>query len=210
MKEIQVFDVATKQVNKEMVAFPELNKPINKDLVTQAVIRTQNNLRDGNACAKTRAEVSFSTRKPFRQKGTGNARAGMKKSPIWRKGGVIFPPRPRDFSTDMNKKQKKLAFQNALHIRLQDEKLYILKNLNVITHKTKEVLSQLDHDLFRNHKSLLIYDEKNGALAVNLNNVPNIEAIDWNTVCTYDIIRASQVFITEEAFQALEKRMQNG
>jgi len=210
MKEIQVFDVSTKQLNKEMVAFPELNKPINQDLVAQAVIRTQNNLRDGNACAKTRAEVSFSTRKPFRQKGTGNARAGMKKSPIWRKGGVIFPPKPRDFSTDMNKKQRKLAFQHALHIRLEDNKLFILKNLNVTTHKTKEVLSQLDHDVFKNHKSLLIYDEKNGALAVNLSNVPNIVAIDWNTVCTYDIIRASQVFITEEAFQALEKRLQNG
>lgn len=210
MKEIQVFDVATKQVNKEMMPFPELSVPINKDLVLQAVIRTQNNLREGTACAKTRAEVSFSTRKPFRQKGTGNARAGMKKSPIWRKGGVIFPPRPRDFSTDMNRKQRKIAFQHALQIRVQDENLFILKNLNTTTHKTKEVLSQLDHELFKNKKSVLIYDEKNGALAVNLSNVPHIQAIDWKSVCTYDIIRAKQVFITEEALIALEKRLQNG
>lgn len=207
---IQILDIDQKELITDEIDFHFLPQEIHNDLIANAVMVTRNNQRAGSACAKTRAEVNFSTRKPFRQKGTGNARAGTKKSPLWRKGGVIFPPRPRDFSTGFPKKQRKLAFRNAFSMRVNDDNsFFLLRNLKDETGKTKDMLKKINIGELLSGKVLLIYDPVNGNLGTVLGNVKNISPIEWNSVCTYDIVKNKKLMITEEALKALESRLNN-
>jgi len=207
---IQVYDAEEKNISLNEADMDYLPTDIHLDLINNAVIITRNNQRSGTACAKTRAEVNFSTRKPFRQKGTGNARAGTKKSPLWRKGGVIFPPRPRSFSVCFPKKQRKLAFRSAFSMKVnQEDSFFLVRNLKDETGKTKDVLKKLNFGELLNGKILLIYDVANGDLTTVLNNVVNITPMEWNSVCTFDIVKHKKMLITEEAMKALETRLKN-
>lgn len=207
---IQILDVEQNEFVADEIDLHFLPQEIHTDLITNAVMVTRNNLRSGSACAKTRAEVNFSTRKPFRQKGTGNARAGTKKSPLWRKGGVIFPPRPRDFSTGFPKKQRKLAFKNAFSMRVNgDNEFFLVRNLKDDTGKTKDLLKKINIGELLSGKVLLVYDITNGNLGTVLGNVKNLSPIEWNSVCTYDIVKNRKLVVTEEAFKALESRLNN-
>jgi large subunit ribosomal protein L4 len=207
---IQILDVEQNAFIADEIDLHFLPQEIHTDLITNAVIVTRNNLRSGSASAKTRAEVNFSTRKPFRQKGTGNARAGTKKSPLWRKGGVIFPPRPRSFATGFPKKQRKLAFKNAFSMRVnEDNTFFLVRNLKDETGKTKDLLKKINTGELLSGKVLLIYDATNGNLGTVLGNVKNLSPIEWNSVCTYDIVKNKKLIVTEEAMKALESRLNN-
>ena len=207
---IQILDIDQNELVADEVDLHFLPKEIHTDLITNAVIVTRNNLRFGNACAKTRAEVNFSTRKPFRQKGTGNARAGTKKSPLWRKGGVIFAKKPRDFSIGFPKKQRKLAFRNAFSMRVNEENsFFLVRNLKDETGKTKDLLKKINIGELLTGKVLLVYDLVNGNLSTVLGNVKNVSPIEWSSVCTYDIVKNKKLIVTEEAMKALESRLNN-
>lgn len=207
---IQILDVEQSGFIADEIDLHFLPQEIHTDLIATAVIVTRNNLRLGTACAKTRAEVNFSTKKPFRQKGTGNARAGTKKSPLWRKGGVIFPPRPRDFSTGFPKKQRKLAFRNAFSMRVNEENsFFLVRNLKDETGKTKDMLKKLNIGELMNGKVLFIYDSSNGNLGTVLGNVQNVSPVEWSSVCTFDIVKNKKLVVTEEAMKALESRLNN-
>jgi len=209
---IQEYDLNDNTIFNKEVRDDFFKNLINEDTLTEIIIATKNNSRQGSACAKTRAEVSYSTRKPWKQKGTGRARAGMKKSPIWVKGGVIFPPRPRKFKTNMPKKVKKLAFKTALYMIIKEQNLFLVKNFNSSI-RTKAILKDFEKISLLtspNKNVLVIYDEKNNFLNLALRNVTDkFLALPWDSVCTYDIVKSDKVLITSEAFENLEKRLEN-
>lgn len=209
---VQEYDFNNDTILQKEVSEDIFKTSVSENTITDVVIATKNNNRQGSACAKTRAEVSYSTRKPWKQKGTGRARAGMKKSPIWVKGGVIFPPRPRSFKTALPKKVKKLAFKSALYIKLQEQNLFLINNFNPSV-RTKDVLKNFKKLPFlatSRGKVLIIYDEGNSSINLALRNVMDeFLAIPWDSVCTYDVVKSDKVLITTEAFENLGKRLEN-
>ncbi len=208
MNTVSVYNANTKTLSETELDIKGLPENVNEDLVLRVVIQTRNNARIGSACAKTRGEVRFSTRKPWRQKGTGNARAGTRRSPIWVHGGVAFPPRPRSFATKLPKKQKRVAFVNAVRLILNESKVVLVSNLIDEKGKTNPIVKMLNHETFANGRNLVIFDpEANGKLDLSLRNVPSYIPVEWKDVCTYDLINCRCVLITEEAVQGLEKRV---
>lgn len=200
-------DISYKEINDEY--FPSTT---NEEIIYRVIVATRNNSRQGTACAKTRAEVNYSTKKPWRQKGTGRARAGMRKSPIWVKGGVAFPPRPRDFSINIPKKVKKLAFKSILAMKIKDKDIILIENFLDESFKTKEVISLIDKIPFLKddkRRVLIIYDESNGDIDLALNNVHKFTTINWQSVCTYDMAKHGKILCTIEAFDNIKKRLEN-
>ncbi len=208
MSTVPVYNTNTKSLSETNLEFKGLPEKSHQDLIVRVVIQTRNNARIGTACAKTRAEVNFSTRKPWRQKGTGNARAGTRRSPIWVRGGVTFPPRPRSYATQIPKKIKRLAFASAIKHILEVNKVYLVSQLNDEAGKTNPIVKKLNHEDFAKGRNLLIFDPAaNGKLLLSLRNVPSYIPVEWKDVCTYDLINCKRVLITEEAVQGLEKRI---
>lgn len=210
MKQLNFYDFETKIRGTMEAEIKHLPDTPHIDLIHQAVIVTRNNSRAGTACAKTRSEINFSTKKPWRQKGTGRARAGTKRSPIWVKGGVTFPPKPRDFSVSFPKKQRKLAFRSAFLMAAEKNNgMIVLKNFHVSDMKTKTVLSLLSQEEWSPRRTLVVYDEANGPIYHGLRNVQRFTPMHWQSVCTFDIVRHDCVLITEEALNRLKERLEN-
>ncbi|MDD4029049.1 MAG: 50S ribosomal protein L4 [Caldisericia bacterium] len=209
MSTVPVYNTNTKSLSETNLEFQGLPEKSHHDLIVRVIVQTRNNARIGTACAKTRGEVNFSTRKPWRQKGTGNARAGTRRSPIWVRGGVTFPPRPRSYATTIPKKQRRLAFNSAIKWILEEKKVYLVSHLKDEMGKTNPIIKKLNHEEFAKGRNLIIFDPTaNGKLLLSLRNTPSYIPIEWKDVCTYDLINCRRVLITEEAVQGLEKRIE--
>lgn len=175
-------------------------------IVHRALVRQMNNARLGNASTKTRAEVSGGGRKPWRQKGTGRARAGSSRSPLWRGGGVIFGPKPRDYTTKMNRKERRLALRTAF--QNSSEKLLVVTDFvnELAAPKTKEMLSAMSRwGIDPKAKILLITAEKNETLYLSVRNVPTIRLITANNLNVYDILNADVVVATDAALETIKE-----
>ena len=174
-----------------------------------ALRRQLNNARQGSACAKTRAEVSGGGRKPWKQKGTGRARAGSLRSPLFAGGGVIFGPKPRDYSFNMPQKARKLALKSALSER-QDQ-LVVVKDFSTITEpKTKLMVSALKA-LNVSGKTLIVADTKaaeNNYLELAARNIPSVKLLLPSNLNVKDLLEADSVIITESAVNEITERLQ--
>ena len=174
-----------------------------------ALRRQLNNARQGSACAKTRAEVSGGGRKPWKQKGTGRARAGSLRSPLFAGGGVIFGPKPRDYSFNMPQKARKLALNSALSAR-QDQ-LVVVKDFSTITEpKTKLMVSALKA-LNVSGKTLIVADTKaaeNNYLELAARNIPSVKLLLPSNLNVKDLLEADSVIITESAVNEITERLQ--
>jgi len=182
---------------------------VNQPVLREAVIAYQANLRQGTASTKTRGEVSGGGRKPWPQKGTGRARAGSIRSPLWVGGGVVFGPRPRDFTYRLPRKKRKLALMSALRLKLKEGKIFILDRLVVEKGKTKEMVSFLANfvkDGVR-EKSLLIVSGKDEKLRRASSNIKNIRLVMASNVCGYHIIFHDNVFLTQDSLLKLVERL---
>src|SRR5690554_6736002 len=158
MAKVTVYNIEGKKVGTLELNDAVFGVEINEHLVHRAVVSQLANKRQGTQSAKTRAEVSGGGRKPWRQKGTGHARQGSIRSPQWRGGGVVFAPKPRDYSIKMNRKEKALAIKSALTSRVNAEKIIVLDELSfdeIKTKKMKEVLNNLKLD-----RALIVLDKK--------------------------------------------------
>lgn len=178
------------------VAKPETTSHI----LHRAVVRQLANARQGNASSKTRAEVRGGGRKPWRQKGTGRARAGSNRSPLWRGGGVIFGPKPRDYSVKMNRKERRLALRTALNT--QAENLIIVENFaeQLSQPKTKELTSALARwGVTGKDKVLLILSEVSENVYLSARNISNIKIIRADSINVYDLLVASKLVATSDA-----------
>lgn len=174
-----------------------------------ALRRQLNNARQGSACAKTRAEVSGGGKKPWKQKGTGRARAGSLRSPLFAGGGVVFGPKPRDFGFNMPQKARKLALKSALSAR-QDQ-LVVVKDFSTITEpKTKLMVSALKA-LNVSGKILIVADTKaaeNNYLELAARNIPSVKLILPSNLNVKDLLEADSVIITESAVNEITERLQ--
>ena len=180
--------------------------PLKDHLVFEAVVSTLANRRRGTAATKTRAEVSGSNRKPWRQKGTGRARAGATRSPLWRHGGTTFGPQPRSFATALPKEARKNALRSALAAKRTEGRILIVDDLALASAKTKDGAALLKG---LNVTSALVVDlQSNAALFAALRNVPRTKAAAWDRVGTHDVLAYAWLVISRPAFASLMERLQ--
>jgi large subunit ribosomal protein L4 len=175
-------------------------------IVHRALVRQMHNARQGTVSTKTRAEVSGGGRKPWRQKGTGRARAGSNRSPLWRGGGVTFGPKPRDFSVKMNRKERRLALRTAFQSRVDD--LIVVEAFadKFERPKTKELIEALGRwgaDV--EGKILLIISEKQELVYLSARNIENVKLITAANLNVHDLLVADQIVITSPALEAIQE-----
>jgi len=167
------------------------------------------NNRQGTAKAKERSEVSGSTRKLKRQKGTGSARFGDIKNPLFRGGGRIFGPLPRDYSFKLNKKVKQLARKSALSYKASSSNIIIVEDFNLETPKTKEIKKISDNLKLSDKKSLFVLPEQNKNVYLSSRNLPGVEVVTVNELTTYRIMKASTLVLAESAVEVLQETFKN-
>lgn len=176
-------------------------------IVHRALVRHQANIRQGNASTKTRSEVRGGGRKPWRQKGTGRARAGSIRSPLWRGGGVIFGPKPRDYSQKMNRKERRSAIRTSLISRAED--LIVVQNFaeQFPRPKTKELATALNRwgADSSNEKVLLILPEKQENVYLSGRNIGNVKIILADGLNVYDILNADKIVTTTDALTKIQE-----
>ena len=199
-------------IKGEVVGKVELNDsvfkvPYNEAVIHQVVVATLANNRQGTKSSLTRSEVSGGGRKPWRQKGTGNARQGSTRAPQWIKGGVVFAPKPRDFSKKVNKKVKALAFMSAISTRLEEGNVIVLDELNVAP-KTKE-MAQVLENLKVNKSAVIVTEDVNENVVLSARNLENIETSTADIISTYDIVTNEKLIITKSAIKKLEEAYKN-
>jgi large subunit ribosomal protein L4 len=175
-------------------------------IVHRALVRQQNNARQGTASTKTRAEVRGGGRKPWRQKGTGRARAGSIRSPLWRGGGVIFGPKPRDFSVKMNRKERRLALRTAFQGRLDDMVVVQEFAEQLPRPKTKDLLDAIARwGIDPNGKILMITDEVDDNVYLSARNISNVKLIAAIHLNIYDLLAADSVVVTAAALEKIQE-----
>lgn len=170
----------------------------------RAVVRILAGRRRGTASTKTRGEVAGSGRKPWRQKGTGRARAGSIRSPLWRGGGVVFGPKPRDYSFDLPKKMRRLALRSALSAKLAEGKLIVVDTLALERPKTKDALAIM-RSINALPRALVVTAGRDEVLTKALRNVPGMSVATVESLNPYEILLHDKLVITREAVGKLEE-----
>ncbi len=203
MANVTVYNIEGKKVGTLELNDSVFAVEINDHLVHMAVVQQLANKRQGTQSAKTRAEVSGGGRKPWRQKGTGHARQGSTRSPQWKGGGVVFAPKPRDYSFKMNRKEKALAIKSALTSRVNESKFYVLDDLSFNEIKTKKMKAVLDS--FKLEKALVILDQKNENVQLSARNLPKVRTVLSNSINVYDILKYDTLVLTKSAVAQIEE-----
>jgi large subunit ribosomal protein L4 len=177
-----------------------------KEHVLHEVVRMQRaGKRSGNACTKTRIEVSGGGRKPWRQKGTGRARSGSNTSPLWRGGGVAFGPKPRDYSFKLNRKVKQQAVAMALSARFQEGNLIVIDDFTLERIKTKDFLSVMN--ILDVVNGLIITDNASESLTKSSSNVNGYKVLSSEGLNVYDILLHKKLILVQPVIESLEKRL---
>jgi large subunit ribosomal protein L4 len=203
MATVAVYNIEGKEVDKLELNDNVFGVEINEHLVHLAVVSQLANGRQGTQSAKTRSEVSGGGRKPWRQKGTGHARQGSIRAPQWTGGGVVFAPKPRDYSMKMNKREKQIAMKSALTSKVQDSKLIVVDALDLDEIKTSKFVKILDN--LKAPKALVVTKEKNENVVLSARNIPTVKTTMTNSINVYDILKYDSLVITKDAVAAIEE-----
>ena len=201
-------------VNGEKVKDIKLNDNVfgiepNDVALKDALVLYGASTRQGTHSTKTRAEVSGGGRKPWRQKGTGNARQGSIRAVQWRKGGIAFGPKPRDYSKKQNKKVRRLALLSALSYKLTDKEIVLLEDIKFETNKTKEMVNLLNKLELTNSKVLLVIDTLDENICLASRNLGNVKVVLPTEVNTYDVVNSDKMVMTEASLKKLEEVLGN-
>ena len=178
--------------------------PVNDDVIYYAITNELANRRVGTACTKTRAEVHGSNAKPYKQKGTGHARRGDKKSPINVGGGTIFGPKPRDYSYAMPKKAKRLAMKSILSLQAQSDRLTVVEDFTVESGKTKDLLKILNN-FVKDERTVIILKDDDAMLKRAARNIKNVEYLSYNRLCAHSLFYGRKVIVLESAAKNLSE-----
>src|SRR5512142_1447284 len=197
---ISVKDIKGQSQGELEVKFPLIENGKGTQAVHDVVVAYQAAQRMGTACTKNVGEVAGTNKKPWRQKGTGRARAGSFQSPLWRGGGVVFGPKPRDFGKKVSRKTKQLALRKALSERLRAGDVLVLDDLKLASPKTKEFLGVLAA-LELKGSTLIIGQASDKNLMLASRNVPHISLATGNSLSTYDVLRPNKLVFTKGAFE---------
>jgi large subunit ribosomal protein L4 len=203
---LTIKDMSGKNAGEVQVKFPVIESMKGTQAVHDYVVAYNAAQRMGTACTKTPGEVAGTNRKPWRQKGTGRARAGSFRSPLWRGGGVTFGPKPRDFSKKLNVKVKKLALQKSLSSRLQAGEVTIVEDIKLSGPKTKELLKFLS-SLKLEGSLMIVVGEANRNLLLASRNVPGVHMSTGDDLNTYDVLLAKNLLFTRSGFEKVEQRL---
>lgn len=205
--ELPVYNIEGKAVGSVSLSEEIFAAPIKEHVVYLAVKHYLANQRQGTHQTKTRADVAGSTKKPWRQKGTGGARAGHKRSPLWRHGGTIFGPQPRDYDSKINHKVKRLARRSALSAKAKDQQIIILQDFSMNSPKTKSFVQILKNLGVQQSKVLFVSNHQNAEDAVYLSarNLPNVSIQRASDLNTYEILKSQKLIVTQNALNIIHQ-----
>lgn len=209
MEELENMEIKVVNANGRKVGTIELNSAVfeqeyNEALIHQVVVAQLANKRQGTKSTLTRAEVRGGGIKPWRQKGTGRARQGSIRAPQWIKGGVVFAPKPRDFSQKINAKMKAAALKSALSEKVRDNELTILKELVLENGKTKEVATMLKN-LKMDKRVLLVVADHDEKVIKACRNIENLTLINASLINVYDVVANTNCIMTKDAVSKIEE-----
>lgn len=202
--QVKVFDTTAKEVGKMKLDDAVFACEYNEALIHQAIVAYQANQRQGTKSALTRTEVRGGGIKPWRQKGTGRARQGSIRAPQWIKGGVVFAPKPRDFSKKLNKKMKAQAFRSALSYKVANNELVVVEDIKLAAPKTKlvaEILKNFNFD----KRTLLIVTDDNGDIVRAGSNIEKLTITDASLANVYQLVSNVAIIATKDAVKKIEE-----
>ena len=203
MANISVFNIEGKEVGSIELNDAVFGVNVNEHLVHMAVVAQLANKRQGTQKAKTRSEVSGGGRKPWKQKGTGHARQGSTRSPQWKGGGVVFAPTPRDYTINLNKKEKRIALKSALTSRVLENKFIVVDDFAMSEIKTKKMQQTLYNLNVKKALVVCAENEKNTVLSVR--NIYGVKAASPKTINVYDILKYNTVVASKDAVKTIEE-----
>jgi large subunit ribosomal protein L4 len=204
---LPVKDIQGNSQGELEVKIPLIENGKGTQAVHDVVVAHQAAQRSGTACTKNVGEVAGTNKKPWRQKGTGRARAGSFQSPLWRGGGVVFGPRPRDFSKKVSGTTRQLALRKALSERIKAGDILILDDIKLKTPKTKDFLAVLATLQVDGGTALIVSQGNDKNLTLASRNVMHVELTSGDNLNTYQLLRSDKVLFTRGAFENLEKRL---
>jgi len=202
MTTLAVYNIGNEKVSDAELDDQVFNAKINPTLFYDVVRMTMASQRKGSASTKNKALVRGGGAKPWRQKGTGRARAGSRRSPLWRGGGTIFGPMPRDYSFSLPKRMRREALRAALSLKRQEGKLILLDDFPLDRFKTKQVLEVLKR--FQVEDALIVTNEKNAFLQRSARNIPNIRVLRGEDLNVYDILNHEHLIILSPLLQRIQ------
>lgn len=203
MSKVSVFDMNGKQVAETELSDAIFGIEPNEAVMHAMVVNYLANQRQGTQSTLTRTEVRGGGRKPWRQKGTGHARQGSTRSPQWTGGGVVFAPKPRDYSMKMNKREKQIAIKSALTSKVLDSKFIVVDEFvleEVKTSKFAKILANLNAP-----KALVVTKDKDEKVILSARNIPTVKTTMTNSINVYDILKYDSLVITKDAVAAIEE-----
>ena len=203
MAKVSVYNMEGKEVGTIELNDAVFGVEVNEHLVHMAVVQQLANNRQGTQKAKTRSEVSGGGRKPWRQKGTGHARQGSTRSPQWTGGGVVFAPVPRDYSFNINKKEKRAALKSVLTSRVLDNKLIVVDELKFDEIKTKKFQAVMDN--LKVKKALVVIADNDEKITMSARNIPTVKTALVNSINVYDILKGDTLVLTKDAVAKIEE-----
>ena len=201
MANVSVYNIEGKEVGSIELNDAVFGVEVNEHLVHMAVVNQLANNRQGTQSAKTRSEVSGGGRKPWRQKGTGHARQGSTRAPQWTGGGIVFAPKPRDYSFKMNKKEKRIALLSALSSKVAESKIVVLDEFKLDEIKTKKFVEVMNNLKVEN--ALVVLEGENKNVVLSGRNIPSVKVTATNEINTYDVLKYTTLVVTKAAVETL-------
>ena len=203
MAKVSVYNIEGNKVGDMELNDAVFGVEVNEHLVHMAVVSQLANKRQGTQSAKTRSEVSGGGRKPWRQKGTGHARQGSTRAPQWTGGGIVFAPKPRDYSFKMNKKEKNLALKSVLTSKVAEDKFIVLDSISFDEIKTKKMVAVLNN--LKADKALVVLNDNDKNVILSAKNIPDVKTALTNTINVYDILKYDKLIVTKDAVATIEE-----
>lgn len=204
MAKIAVLDMAGKQVSERELSDAVFAVTPNEAVMHAMVVNYLANQRQGTQSTLTRTEVAGGGRKPWRQKGTGRARQGSTRAPQWTHGGIVFAPKPRDYTVTLNKKVKRLAMKSALSSKVQDNEMIVVDSIATEGYKTKKIAEMLKA-LGSEKKALIVLSEVDAQVIASAANIPGVKTAQVNTLNVYDILNADKFIVVKDAVSKIEE-----
>lgn len=203
MAKVSVYNMEGKEVGELELSDAIFGTPVNNHLMHMSVVGQLANKRQGTQSAKTRAEVRGGGKKPWRQKGTGRARQGSIRAPQWKGGGVVFAPKPRDYSIKLNKKEKRAALKSALSSKVSEQKIIVLDELTFDEIKTKNMVNVLNN--LNVSKALVVLNNNDKNVVLSARNIADIKTASTSTINVYDILKYDTFVVTKDAVATIEE-----
>ncbi len=203
--ETKVFSIKGEELRSVTLNDAVFNREISDGSIYNAINNEAANRRVGTACTKTRGEVNYSNSKPYKQKGTGNARAGDKKSPIWVGGGTIFGPKPRDYSYTIPKKMKRLAMKSLLSLSVSEERLVVVENFTIESGRTKELATIVNNFVTDKKRTVLILKDDDVMMRRAARNIPYLRILSYDKLSAKELLYGRTVLMLEGAAMNLNE-----